>query len=50
MTIPSNFQSWWQNTKQNSIGWSTLRLFAIGLIVLLTLMSNLPYVASKAGS
>ena len=43
MPILSIFQSWWQKVKQNPTGWGTLLLFASGLIVLLTLMSTMPY-------
>ena len=38
------FQTWWQKIKQDPTGWGALLLFAVGLVVLLTLMSIMPYV------
>ena len=38
------FQTWWQKIKQDPTGWGALLLFAGGLVVLLTLMSIMPYV------
>ncbi|MGB3295749.1 MAG: hypothetical protein WBB01_22425 [Phormidesmis sp.] len=42
--ILSIFQTWWLKIRQDPTGWGALLLFACGLIVLLTLMTILPYV------
>ena len=44
MIIFNIFQTWWQKIKQDPTGWGALLLFACGLVVLLTLMSIMPYV------
>jgi hypothetical protein len=46
MTIRSIFVSWWQKITKDPTGWGALLLFAIGLMVLLTLMSIMPYASS----
>lgn len=41
--ILSIFSNWWQKIKQEPFGWSVLLVFAIGLIVLLSIMRTMPY-------
>jgi hypothetical protein len=42
------FESGWQKIAKDPIGWGALLLFAIGVIVLLTLMGVLPYVSGTS--
>jgi hypothetical protein len=48
MIILNIFASWWKKITEDPIGWGALLLFAIGLMVLLSLMSLMPYVSSAS--
>lgn len=43
--ILSVVTAWWQKIQQDPTGWGALLLFAVGLVVLLVLMSMMPYSA-----
>ncbi|MGD1867500.1 MAG: hypothetical protein ACFB0D_23370 [Phormidesmis sp.] len=37
------FTAWWRKIQQDPAGWGILLLFAVGLIVLLSIMRLMPY-------
>lgn len=43
MGIQSIVKSWRQKITQNPTGWGALLLFALGLIVLISIMRSMPY-------